>query len=335
MKSFELALEALGRFFYIIPSQPKVAQIEVTNRCNFSCPMCQRGFLEVKIADMDFSLYQKIIDRLEGIKEVTLTGWGEPLLHPKIVEMIEYAKRKGMRVSLTSNGSLLTGSLAKKLIGAGLDYLSISIDDINPPKTGSLVHPITTQIKNTENFAKEIKRRKRRPGVVIQATLHKDEENKIFEIIAWAAKIGADAVNVNRLDVRFNKRLRRPNMKEEKEFVGRLDKLGSQYKIRTEFAPHIAFSGLARRVYRILVPFMHRGGKHCLRVYNDVYINLAGEVTPCCALPLWSVGNLLERDLLAIWKSKKFQKFRQHEFQRKVCGKCDVLELKQWTDLKY
>jgi len=291
--------------------------------------MCQRLFLGVRLEDMDFSLYRKVIDRLDGISEVTLTGWGEPLLHPKIVEMVKYAKEKGKWVSLTSNGSLLTENLAKQLTQAGLDSISISIDDIKAPQTGTLVHPITTQIENIENLMRIIQRKK--PEAIIQATLHRGKEDRIVEIIEWAAEIGADMVNVNRLDMRFNKELKRPNLAQEKEFVRRLDDVGKKYRIQTEFRVHIAFPGLARRIYQILAPLMHRGGRHCLRVFDYVYINLVGEVTPCCALPLWSVGNLLEEDLQTIWRSEKFNKFRQHEFQRKTCGKCDVLEVRQYS----
>jgi len=292
--------------------------------------MCQRLFLGVRLEDMDFNLYRTVIDRLGGISEVTLTGWGEPLLHPKIVEMVKYAKEKGKWVSLTSNGSLLTENLAKQLTQAGLDSISISIDDIKAPKSGTLVHPITTQIENIEKLMM-MKRKREKPEVIIQATLHKGKEGKILEVVEWAAKIGADMVNVNRLDMRFNEELKRPNLAEEKEFVKRLDDVGKRYKIQTEFRVHIAFSGLVRRIYQILAPLMHRGGRHCLRVFDYVYINLVGEVTPCCALPLWSVGNLLEEDLQTIWRSEKFNKFRQHEFQRKTCGKCDVLEVRQYS----
>lgn len=326
----KLGIEAIRRLFYLVPSLPEVAQIEITNRCNFNCAMCQRIPLKVPLKDMEESVYRRIIDRFEPIKEVTLTGWGEPLMHPKIIKMIEYAKKKDRWVSLTSNGSLLTRDLAKKLIQAGLDSVSFSIDDIKAPKSGSLAHPITTQINNIENFVKMI-RGKTPPEVVIQTTLHKGGEDKIFEVVGWATKAGANMVNINRLDMRFNPKLARPNFEEEKEFVRKLDQVGKKYKIQTEFRPHIAFSGLARLAYRLLAPYMARGGKHCLRVYNYIYVNLAGEATPCCALPLWSVGNLLSEDLDKIWQSEKFNKFREHNFQRKICAECDVLEVGQYA----
>jgi MoaA/NifB/PqqE/SkfB family radical SAM enzyme len=325
------ASEGFRRLLYLIPSHPEVAQIEVTNRCNFNCAMCQRIPLKVPIKDMDFSLYKKVIDRLGPIKEVTLTGWGEPLMHPKIVEMIKYAKDKRKRVCLTLNGSLLTENLAKRLIKVNLDSISFSIDEIKTPKSGTLAHPITIQIKNIENFMKMIRDRKERPEAIIQTTLHQGKEKEILEVLKWASKIGTDLVNLNRLDIRFNKKLKRPNFEQEKQFVKKLDEVGKKYKIQTEFRPHVAFSGNNRKIYRALAPFMHRGGKHCLRVYNYLYVNLKGKVTPCCALPLWTVGDLLEEDLDDIWRSEKFKRFREHDFQRKICGQCDVLEVKQYS----
>lgn len=324
-------IEGIRRILYLIPSHPKIAQIEITNRCNFNCIMCQRFPLKVPIKDMNLKIYKKIISKLDSIKEIILTGWGEPLLHPELIEMIKIAKKFNKNVSLTSNGSLLSESIAQKLIDTELDSISFSIDDIRAPKKGSDVHPITTQIKNIENFMQMIKTKNRKPSVIIQATLHKNKENKIFDVVKWASAIGANMVNVNRLDMRFQKELKRPNLKQEKEFIKQLDIIGKKYNIITEFRPYIAFSGITRSIYRLLAPYMGLGGNHCLRIYNYVYINMTGGVTPCCALPLWEVGNLLNERLDDIWKNEKFTKFRKHDFQRKVCGKCDVLEVKQWA----
>ena len=324
-------VEGIRRVLYLIPAQPEIAQIEITNRCNFNCAMCQRVPLKVPIKDMGLKIFKKIVDKLTGIEDVILTGWGEPLLHPQIIEMIRYAKDKNKHVSLTSNGSLLTKDTAEKLLTAGLDTISFSVDDIKAPKIGSLVHPITTQIKNIKKFIEISKNSRTKPTVIIQSTLHKGREGKILEVVWWASKIGADMVNVNRLDMRFQTHLKRPALNDEKKFIKKLNQAGEKYKIQTEFRPHIAFSGLSRTFYQLLAPYMGRGGRHCLRVYNYIYLNMHGEVTPCCALPLWSLGNILEEDLQTIWHNDKFQQFRQHKFQRKICGKCDVLETKQWA----
>ncbi|MBK8418853.1 radical SAM protein [Candidatus Villigracilis saccharophilus] len=64
--------------------------------------------------------------------ELFLGGYGEPLSHPHILEMIEQAKGLGHRVSLISNGMLLTEQVIHKLIDLKLDMLWVSVDGASP-----------------------------------------------------------------------------------------------------------------------------------------------------------------------------------------------------------
>lgn len=329
-KHFLLIKEALGRLFFIIPPFPEVAQIEITNRCNYHCLMCQRIPLKVPLKDMDYNLYKKIIGKIRKVNEVILTGWGEPLMHPKLMEMIKYAKGKNKKVSLTSNGSLLTAKKIDDLIDNKIDSISFSVDKIVfEKKTQS--HPIGKQLESIKEFIKESKERKTNIRVIIQSTLHKNKESDIFNVIKWAFEVEADMVNINRLDLRFNQSLKRPSLSEEKVLIEKIDKTFKKYPIGIEFKPYAAFGGYLRKIYKRLVPFMGKMGPHCLRIYNYIYINSSGGVTPCCALPNWTVGNILEDDLDLIWKNNLFIKFREHDFQRNICGKCDVLEVNQYA----
>jgi MoaA/NifB/PqqE/SkfB family radical SAM enzyme len=89
---------------------------------------------------MDFGLYMKCIDDAakfpEPFKVLILAGWGEPLTHPQIVKMVEYAKIKRIaeRIEIVSNGILLTHQLSDKLIAAGLDRIRISIQGLDSVK---------------------------------------------------------------------------------------------------------------------------------------------------------------------------------------------------------
>jgi len=58
---------------------------------------------------------------------VHLQGWGEPLLHPSILSMLEVAKKVGTRVSFTTNGSLLGADICKDIISLGVDAVGISL----------------------------------------------------------------------------------------------------------------------------------------------------------------------------------------------------------------
>jgi MoaA/NifB/PqqE/SkfB family radical SAM enzyme len=59
-------------------------------------------------------------------------GFGEPLSHPAIVDMVTQARQAGTRVELITNGTLLTEELARKLIAARLDVLWVSLDGATP-----------------------------------------------------------------------------------------------------------------------------------------------------------------------------------------------------------
>ena len=103
--------------------------------------------------------------------------------------------------------------------------------------------------------------------------------------------------------------------------------LGDELGIIIESAYHSLNKGLKRYLFKLTKNFLHQKGRYCFKIYNIIYINLKGEVTPCCALPLYKIDSLLEKDLKTIWLSKKFTLFRKN--QKKICGNCDVGQIKQ------
>lgn len=109
--------------------------IEPTSRCNLDCRTCMRNSWNEPMGQMDSSLYHRILAELtERPKPPTIFfgGIGEPLSHPRIVDMVASAKKIGARVELISNGILLGEDMAPALLKAGLDYLWVSIDGAHP-----------------------------------------------------------------------------------------------------------------------------------------------------------------------------------------------------------
>ena len=105
--------------------------IEPTNRCNLECKTCVRRVWNETLGDMSANTFKKIVTSIRSfrpIPQVFLGGFGEPLVHPMIVEMVERFKRVGSRVELITNGVLLDDAMSSKLITAGLDRLWVSID---------------------------------------------------------------------------------------------------------------------------------------------------------------------------------------------------------------
>ena len=115
--------------------------VEPTSRCNLSCVTCIRHSWEEPFGDMAWPVYQALIDGLEefpGPKTVAFAGFGEPLLHPRFPEMVSLAHERGLRTEMTSNATLLTPPLAEKLIDAGLDQFTVSIDGTSEAEHGAV-----------------------------------------------------------------------------------------------------------------------------------------------------------------------------------------------------
>jgi radical SAM protein with 4Fe4S-binding SPASM domain len=118
---------------FVLRDFPMHLDIEATSRCNLKCSFCDRQpYLDKsQIGDMDFGLFKSIIDegRDHALWAVKLSYRGEPLLHKDIFKMISYAKKKGViDVYFNTNATLLDKEAAQKIIDAGLDRVSISIE---------------------------------------------------------------------------------------------------------------------------------------------------------------------------------------------------------------
>ena len=110
--------------------------VEVTARCNMNCAMCvkQAGGGEPE-GDLSMPLFETLAPAFRGLEALILNGVGEPLLHPRLEEMIRAARERMPGegwVGFQSNGLLLTGARAESLASAGLDRVCFSIDGVSP-----------------------------------------------------------------------------------------------------------------------------------------------------------------------------------------------------------
>jgi len=104
--------------------------IELSSRCNLECRLCVNKDIPSNLkGDMDFSLYKKIIDEVKGyVYDINLFHRGEPLLHPDLISIINYADDRNIKTRIHTNATLLTPELGKKIIRSGLDLISLSFD---------------------------------------------------------------------------------------------------------------------------------------------------------------------------------------------------------------
>jgi len=111
---------------------------DITNVCNSECTHCPHSVsYESNIDDkpfLDLDIFKKAIDECKGrnMQFVRITADGEPLIHPKLFEMIDYAFENGVGpVGLTTNGSLLSKDKAERLAESGLFMVDFSLDAVS------------------------------------------------------------------------------------------------------------------------------------------------------------------------------------------------------------
>lgn len=121
----------------IVNEYPLLVDLELASVCNLKCPMCYTitdEFKEkVNAKLMDFGLFKKVIDEIAGkVPALRLSLRGESTLHPKFIECIQYAKDKGIKeISTLTNGSKLELEYFIKIVDAGIDWITISVDGLD------------------------------------------------------------------------------------------------------------------------------------------------------------------------------------------------------------
>jgi MoaA/NifB/PqqE/SkfB family radical SAM enzyme len=112
-------------------AHPVLAQIVPMRRCNLACGYCNEYDKTSKPVPLETVLAW--LDKLASLKTeiVTISG-GEPMLHPDIDEIIAGIRSRGMIAGLITNGYFLQPDRIQRLNRAGLQYLQISIDNVQP-----------------------------------------------------------------------------------------------------------------------------------------------------------------------------------------------------------
>lgn len=110
---------------------PVLVHLVPIRRCNLACAYCNE--YDAVSAPVPLDEMLRRIDKLAelGSSIVAFSG-GEPMLHPDLCTMIRRIRAHGMMAGLISNGYYLTRERIEKLNEAGLEYLQISIDNVEP-----------------------------------------------------------------------------------------------------------------------------------------------------------------------------------------------------------
>jgi len=317
---------------------PRTINIEITNDCNLSCIMCGRTYWnappeEIKYMNVEF--VKQIIDEAScHNSNVALFANGEPLLHPNLIEFIEYSKIKNIPiVSINTNATLLTKTISKKLVNSGLDSIVFSVDGINP-KTYNFIRQkgnyavVNKNILDFLDIRAKIKSKK--PSVIMQIVPMIYNYGEIYEYIKfWESNLTADDTiflhQICPFDPVYDKKTHfKIGIFDDK--LKKLKKNIFEYRktlAKTKNLPTIIIEDFKK--YPRFFP--------CLSLWNDFYVPASGIPKVCWCSPddMPRIFNIKEFQIADIFNHEIYKKVRKlhimgkragDEFKKMACHKC-------------
>ena len=314
--------------------QLRIVAWEVTRSCNLNCVHCR--------ASSQFGPYPQELNTIEAkkaldqIREVgqpiiILTG-GEPLLRKDIFTLADYGTKKGLKMVMGTNGTLITPDITKKIQDSGIKRVSISLDGSTRES-----HDAFRQVDGAFDRAiKGIAYLKER-GIEFQinTTITKSNLFELEDIFELVVRLGAIAhhifllVPTGRAQDMVSQEL---NAKEYEDtlqwFYQQNDKTTIQLK-----------ATCAPQYYRILRQEAHRKGKKvnretygldavtrgCMAGTSYCFVSHEGIIQPCGYLEVNS-GNLRESTFSDIWmNSSVFADLRDLSKYKGKCGRCEYI----------
>jgi len=309
---------------------PVLSEIALTYRCQLKCKFCYAGVGGYNVDDlmhdeMDITQIKSVISKIADDAKcptISFTG-GEPTIRfDELAEAIKFAKAKGMRTNLITNGIILSDeNKCLKLKEAGLDSAQVSIEGADCE-----IHDRITCLKGA--FEKSLKAVKNLKEIGIHvhtnSTLTTENVESIFMLPPILAGIGLKYFSVNMV-------IKTGNANINEELLINYSDIGGKIKTLSGIAEAngIKLVWYSPTPYCLFNPVeAGLGSKSCAAASGLLSISPAGEVLPCSSFKN-SLGNLLKSNFKSIWDSCAAKYFRDKKFIPPTCGKCDIKDICQ------
>lgn len=312
--------------------------IEVTTKCNFNCITCIRSSWQDPLTHMDWSTFKKILESMEtlpDLQSVHFGGFGEPMSHPRIFDMLQAVKKRGLKVEMITNGSFLREDVIRKLIDLEVDMVFTSLDspeeaEYNEIRQGASFQSVYHNIVALQSIKQE--KNVKKPELGIEFVAMKKNFSRLPQLIRLAWDLHASQVIITNL-LPYHE-----SMKDE--IVYDLDDTGNL------FGKESLLTSIRAQMSNMKL----RTERYCKFVKEkSLCINHRGYVSPCYAfmhnyqcfvygrkkeMKAFYVGNVNEKTLSEIWKDPLYVSFRQtvSDYHFPSCTDCKSLDGCNYTE---
>lgn len=283
---------------------PMMCVLSFVYVCNALCPNCPYTNSQIRsdYKDRPFmneDTFKIIADQCGEYKAwVRLSGGGEPMLHPKAVDLIEYAKKVGAKIGLITNGSKFTKESTKRILEAGVDMIEFSVDACDAGTYARVRKGLKWEVL-CENISRMVEMR-----------------NKIkspSKIIASAVK--QEGVNID--DV-------------EKFWIPLVDNFQKRKYLTWGINDPLMSADP--------VPYLPPEEQiPCPFIFERLNIDSRGKVMVCGfdIAAITNMGNIHDKSIKDIWHGEEFEFYRKMHLERKgneieLCKHCPDWKYRSW-----
>jgi len=267
---------------------PRIIDVELTNTCNYRCICCPTGAGTVtrRKGIMKDEVFYRILDEAKEHKTpIRFTVFGEPLLHPKLIDFIKATKSAGLICHINTNGNLLTDQLISDFVEIPLDSIKFSMQGVD--------RDTYREMRNIDFFDELIDRIKclyqvRGDGLLpyihinTSITYETDEQCDQFK---EATSTFCDKFSIGRTNFEYVDVEQAKLNEEEKDRIRNLIPKQTISKIYYD----------------------------CKEVFEKITVYWDGRVTACCADydNLMSLGDIFQNSIKELWSSDKANYYRE------------------------
>lgn len=265
---------------------PAYIDVELTNKCPYTCTTCPKGSGIMKREEgfMSQPIFDKIITEMSQLHiPIRFVGFGEPLLHPHIIKFLRDSKSNELLVHLCTNATFMSPELNRFITNLPIDSIKFSFQGVDKKSYKELrgfdrFDSVVSSIK----YMYKLRDERDLPFIHVSTTVtnESDEEIEHFKELVgeYSDRVTVGRVITNHIDIDKTNLNRYQKLK-----LRELKSDGSQHRTK------------------------------CTEVFNTMNIKWNGEVSACCFDfdNIMDVGNVKDQSLSTIWNSDNFKRFRK------------------------
>lgn len=307
---------------------PVIVNWNLSLKCNFYCDHCYSR--TERFADLDTAGAKRVVDRFceIGILSVNIGG-GEPLMRRDLLEVVGYATSRGLRVTFSSNGSLIDADTARRIREAGVRKVELSIDSVE-----AATHDRFRRHEGAWQGVVAAAGHLQAAGITVDVSsvICRINIADFERLVELAKELGAHKISLQNYKCSglgdLNKERLDLTPEEWRDFYVRALALkarekGIEITLSDPIIHQLAEAGCQPGACEGEDDPLVRG---CACGTLTMAVRPNGDITPCAFIPV-TVGNILDDDFSALWRENGVLHQMRHRTPEGKCVDCPVLHL--------